>query len=424
MRIAILIYGLDGIGGIAKHTLYLSRELVALGHDLTLYAVEYNQQQCYPDITRNLDIRSFRSVETPFAVSMPHYPGLRMLNYIQSIGHYYHDQRILSAALAEGYDVVNPHGNTISWAAATYKQRYGTPVVWLCNDFLPIGSHRYEQVSGTLATMKHQLKSALFEPICRYDETSVRSIDTIAVLSSRVQQQMQEHYQVSSQIVRPGVDSVQFARGDAAKIRQRHGIDAQTFLIMTVSMPMPRRRIEDVIRATRLLRDQGHPVQYMVVGRTSHSADYMALLEQEIAACDLADHVTFTGEVAEHELPDYYHACQAFVWASDENQSWGMAGMEAMAAGKPTLVSQANGLAEVLEDGMTALLIPPRSPEAIATAIHRIITEPAWATALAQRGQQFVQQHYSWRRHAEEMVNLFEEAVGRPHRTEQTQEGA
>ena len=53
--------------------------------------------------------------------------------------------------------------------------------------------------------------------------------------------------------------------------------------------------------------------------------------------------------------------------------------MEAMAAGKPIIVSQANGLAEALKDGETALLVPARSPEAIAHAARRLMEDPAVA---------------------------------------------
>jgi glycosyltransferase involved in cell wall biosynthesis len=411
MRIAVLIYGLDGIGGIAKHTLYLCRELVGLGHQVTIYTVEFNQRECYPEITSDLDVRPFRQIDAPTPHSaLPDYPGLRLLSYAGTLWKYYHEQAVMAAALADQYDVINPHGNTISWTAAAHRRNYGTPVVWLCNDFMPIGSHRYETVSGKLGHVTNTAKELLFSPVCHHDEAAVRSIDTIAVLSEKVKAQMHAHYGVHPQVVRPGVDSAKFLRGDGQVIRQRYGISQETFLLLTVAMPMPRRRIEDVIHAVHLLRESGRDAAYIVVGRTSHHSDYMDFLHREISRLNLESHVTFTGEVTEEDLTNAYHAGDAFVWASDENQSWGMAGMEAMAAGKPTLVSRANGLAEVLPDDV-ALLIEPRSPEAVATAVESLLAEPEQARRMAQRGQQFVQEHYSWRRHAEEMVALFEAAI-------------
>ena len=180
-----------------------------------------------------------------------------------------------------------------------------------------------------------------------------------------------------------------------------------------MAQPIPLRRLEDVIRAVQVLVDEGLDVTYLVVGRTSVDSAYTQSVQAEVAACSLGDRVIFAGEVSEEQLVDCYHACDAFVWASDEGQSWGLAGMEAMAAGKPVIVSRANGLAEVLEDGKTALLVAPRSPEVIADAVRRLMKEPALANSLANQGQRLVREEYSWRRHAEEMLTLFHEAIGK-----------
>jgi phosphatidylinositol alpha-1,6-mannosyltransferase len=171
----------------------------------------------------------------------------------------------------------------------------------------------------------------------------------------------------------------------------------------------PWRRIEDVVEAVRILVGEGLDVTYLVVGRALRPA-YARSVREEVSARHLGDRVVFTGEVSEEELVDCYHACDAFVWASDENQSWGLAGMEAMSAGKPVIVSRANGLAEALEDGKTGLLVRPRSPEAIADAVRRLVREPALAKSIAGEGQRLVRERYSWRRHAEELLALSPQA--------------
>ena len=413
MKIAVLVYSLDRIGGTAKHALHVAQELAAMGHQVTVWSVEYDKDLCYPELTRGLDIQALRPAR-PLRADEAQKPfGIRMLAYMWSLWKFYQDQHRLCLAMPGGYDVVNAHGNTISWAAAEYKRRYGTPVVWMCHDFWPMASHRGEVVSNAWGKIKHIAKEGLCLPFFRYDQAAVREMDRIVVLSERVRSQMTGHYGVDPVVIRAGVDISRFSRGDGRKIRARYLDRDSSFLLLTVCMLMPRRRIEDVIRAMRILAGEGLDVAYLVVGRTSHSPAYARFVQTEVSASNLGDRVKFAGEVSEEELVDCYHASDAFIWAADENQSWGLAGMEAMAAGKPVIVSKANGLAEVLEDGKTALLVTPRSPAAIADAVKRLMEDSALAKSVASQGRRLVREEYSRRKNAEAMVELFYEATGK-----------
>jgi len=268
-------------------------------------------------------------------------------------------------------------------------------------------------VSNAWEKVKHSAKEGLCLPFYRCDQAAVREIDKIVVLSEWVKSQMAWHYGVDPIIVRAGVESSRFARGNGRRIRARYLDSDDSFLLLTVCWVTPRRRLEDVIRAVRILTDQGVDVSYLVVGGTSDRPDYARFVQAEVSAYRLGNRVVFAGQVSDQDLVDCYHACDAFVWASDENQSWGLAGMEAMAAGKPVIVSKANGLAEVLEDSKTALLVTPRSPEAIAGAVMRLREDQALAESVASQGQRLVREEYSWRQNAEAMVDLFYEVTGK-----------
>src|SRR5215207_6399186 len=144
MRIATLVYGLEGIGGIAKHVLYLSSELVQMGHDVDIWAVEYDEARCYPELAKSLNIRALRDPgPVPFETSS-RLPGSRMAAYMAGLWQYNNDQRQLAALIPSGYDVINPHGNAIHWAAAMYRRQHGTPAVWLCNDFWPMAYQKMD----------------------------------------------------------------------------------------------------------------------------------------------------------------------------------------------------------------------------------------------------------------------------------------
>lgn len=421
MKIAVLVYSLDGIGGVVKHALLQSREMAAMGHEVEVWAVEYDPERCYPELTADLTIHALRR---PQPVSDQLYEvrsGFRMLVYLRELWKAYRDQQRLFAAMPAGYEVINPHGSTVHWAAAAYKRRHGAPVVWMCNDFWPMTDPQHETPPTTLTgQLKEAVKRAIVWPLNRYDHAAVRAADRIVVLSERVQGQMRDHYGASTVIIRTGIDTEHYAPRDGASagadLRARYGYDDETFLLLTVAMLMPRRRIEDVLHAVRRLVDEGHKVGYLLVGRTTHSPDYTAFVQDEIARLGLEDAVKLTGEVSEADLVASYQAGDAFIWPADENQSWGMAALEAMAAGKPTIVSRANGLAEVLTDGQNALLFDARVPETVAAAARRLLTNEALRRSVAANGQQFVNANFSWRRNAEAMLELFAAANEQAHR--------
>lgn len=411
MKIAVLVYGLDGLGGIAKHVLYNARELVELGHSVDIYAVEYDPDRCYPEIARNLNITALRRPKPQTSSMTQSVVGGRMLNYMMGLWRAWRDQKQLVARVADGYDIINPHGFAIHWAALYYKEAHGTPITWLCYDFWPMAHQPISAEASPLTQWKQRLKRALAWPFDRLDRRAVDATDEIIVLSESVRDPMFSHYGVQSTIIRPGV-SRSAGDGTPDELRQRYGLGQNTFVLLTVCMLMPRRRLEDVITAVRQLVDAGYDISYIIAGSHAHSPDYVATIQQQICSLGLEDRVKLTGEVPEGELGSYFAGCEGFIWPADENQSWGMACMEAMLFGKPVLVSAANGLAEVLDDGEHALVFEPRSTEAIVGAITRLMNDAELREKLSKQGQTLVRDNYSWRGNAKAILKVFDRALG------------
>lgn len=410
MKIAVMVRSLlSNADGIARHATYLSHMLVAMGHQVTIWAVEYDQENCR-DLVKDLDVRLLRNTRSK--VSPPSsIPGLRMLTWLQSILSAYYDKRDISQVMVERYDIINPHGNLIVWTALEYKRKFDVPVVWLCNDFWPPAHHASKASSTIMQKVKLIIKQLISLPIKIYDQVAVSRIDGIAVLSEFVKTQMTEYYGVFPEVVRPCVNSDRFASGNGEWVKARYSIPDKSFLLLTVCSLMPRRRLEDVIQAIEILVKQGYDVTYLIAGRATYRPEYTQFIRTEVSTRHLDGRVLISGEVNEDDLPDYYHACDAFIWPADENQSWGMAGTEAMSSGKPIIVSRANGLAEILEDRVTGFLVPPRSPNMLAQTILQLISDPALAQSVGKYGQQLIRENYSWRNNAQQMLEIFRRAI-------------
>jgi glycosyltransferase involved in cell wall biosynthesis len=82
-----------------------------------------------------------------------------------------------------------------------------------------------------------------------------------------------------------------------------------------------------------------------------------------------------------------------------------------MAAGLPAIVSRVGGNAELVEDGLTGLLVPPEDSSALSAAFLRLLRDPALARRLAQSGHEFAVRNFSFERLVHEVDRLYSELL-------------
>ncbi len=98
--------------------------------------------------------------------------------------------------------------------------------------------------------------------------------------------------------------------------------------------------------------------------------------------------VDMRGAVPNEWVPSFHAACEAFVSPAVGQESFGIALVEAMAAGLPIVATDIPGFREVVSDGVEGLLAPPRDPEALAAGLVRVLTEPELAARLGEAGRE------------------------------------
>jgi glycosyltransferase involved in cell wall biosynthesis len=78
-----------------------------------------------------------------------------------------------------------------------------------------------------------------------------------------------------------------------------------------------------------------------------------------------------------------------------------------MACGVPVVASDLSGIPELVDDGATGLLVPPRDPEALASALRRLGDEPALRERMGRAGREKVEREFDVRTNAAELVRRF-----------------
>ncbi|MFV1876822.1 exopolysaccharide biosynthesis GT4 family glycosyltransferase EpsE [Nioella sp.] len=161
---------------------------------------------------------------------------------------------------------------------------------------------------------------------------------------------------------------------------------------------------QDLMAAVRLLRDQGRDVQLHIAGQDDDGGSgYRKVLEARIAELGLADHVRLLGAVDAGRVRDEIRAAHLFVLAS-WHEPLGVALMEAMSCGTPTIGTNAGGVPELIRDGVDAVLVPPKSPEALAGAIAALADDPDRCAQLSIAGRERIVSGFHSGRGAEMLI--------------------
>lgn len=124
----------------------------------------------------------------------------------------------------------------------------------------------------------------------------------------------------------------------------------------------------------------------------------------------ISDMVTFAGPVKHKDLPAYYTDASITVVPS-YYESFGLVAVEAMACGCPVIASRTGGLQHNVLDGKTGLLVEPKNPEKLTSAINYLLTNgrvrKQMSREAALHGRKF-----SWHKIAYDMVNIYKEVTG------------
>ena len=167
--------------------------------------------------------------------------------------------------------------------------------------------------------------------------------------------------------------------GDRGATRAALGAAAADVVFLTLSALVPRKGVDVLLEALAHLARQGVRPHAWVAG----DGPQRAALEAQAAGLGLAGAVRFLGRRA--DVGDLLAACDVFALPA-RREGLGVAALEAMAAGRPVVASAVGGLGEAVIDGRTGLLVAPGDAAALATALRRLVSEPALRAALGAAG--------------------------------------
>lgn len=204
------------------------------------------------------------------------------------------------------------------------------------------------------------------------------------------------------EVIYSGTDTDRFHPGvDGGRVRAELGLRAEHFLVTQVGVRSWRGN-DDVLEAMRRLAPAAPQARLLFAGA---APPRVPLLEAKARARGLGEVTRVLGY--REDIPEILAASNLTVDAS-----WAGLGLtgslrESLAVETPVVGTAVEGVPELVTDGETGLLVPPRNPEALAQAILRIVENPTRARAMARAGRKRVEALFSTRVKVERTEALY-----------------
>jgi glycosyltransferase involved in cell wall biosynthesis len=189
----------------------------------------------------------------------------------------------------------------------------------------------------------------------------------------------------------------------------KNGIDMQRFRfsgtqldgpIVAVARLSPEKDIANLIHATAIAAKRVDGIRVEVAGDGPCRGD----LQRLAVELGIEDRVVFLGEI--YDVASLLGRARLFVLPS-RSEGIPLTALEAMACGLPVVATRVGGVPEVVEDGLTGLLVPPANPAALAAAIVQICNDPDGGERMGRAGTCRVDEFFDVRRMVGEYETLY-----------------
>jgi len=179
-------------------------------------------------------------------------------------------------------------------------------------------------------------------------------------------------------------------------------------MIFACRQLFPRKGIRFLLEAAAVLKPQFPDLKVVLAG-DGFERPALVQLAQELG---IGEDVTFLGWVSNAELPPFYRAAALSVIPSLE-EGFGIPAAEAMGCEVAVVASDAGGLPEVVENGVTGLVVPRGDSAALARAIGSLLADPQRRRQMGQAGRARALRMFDWDRSAQQFEELYSEIAQR-----------
>lgn len=387
-------------GGMNVYVRDLTKTLGRLGVHVDVFT--RSQDEHVPHVLHDLGYGN-RVVHIPAGPEIP-MSKQQLATYLPQFS-----EGIIQFAAEKGieYDLIHSHYWMSGIAANTMKQKLNIP---------------YVHMFHTLGLMKNRIArtSAEMEGMYRINgELDVmKTADCIITATPAERSQIEYLYKTSIntiKVIPPGVDTGHFYPIPPDEAKEAIEIPTDHRMLLFVGRIERLKGIETLIKAIAILYDSGFlkecPHYLTIIGGNPDDThedlnSEMHRLKDLSKEYNIEDLIIFLGKRSQDSLPYYYSAAEVVIMPS-HYESFGMVALEAMACGTPVIASQVGGLAYLVKDGETGMVVPNDDPQALADSLKKVLCRKGIRNELSANAARYAKE-YDWEIIASQVINVYE----------------
>ena len=396
MRVAILTreYPPDVYGGAGVHVEYLTRELAMLAQvDVHCWGAARAPSTGGPTV------HAYSSWDA-LAGDAPHAAALQAVSI-----------DLAMAAGVEGADIAHSHTWYANLAGHLAKLTYGIPHVATVHSLEPMRPWKAEQLGGGYAVSSW----------C--EQVSLEAADHIIAVSKDHRGDLLRCYPAIDpdrvSVIYNGIDAQQYQPDPATDVLERHGIDPARPSVVFVGRITRQKGLTHLLDAAPAIAPEA---QLVLCAGAPDTPEIAAEIEAKVARvqAERGNVVWVRDMLPKADVVQILSHASVFVCPSIY-EPLGIVNLEAMACQAPVVATATGGIPEVVEDGVTGLLVPfepvadasraPADPARfaadIASRVNELLADPARAKTMGQAGRRRALEHFDWSAIAAQTMDVY-----------------
>jgi L-malate glycosyltransferase len=208
--------------------------------------------------------------------------------------------------------------------------------------------------------------------------------------------------------IHEGIDLGRVAAAPAADLHAELWLPHHAPIVGNVAALVPHKGQRHLIEAAAIVVKRVPDARFVIAGE----GELRPVLERQIKDHHLEKHVFLAG--FRPDVLSVHKAFDIFVMSS-VTEGLGTSLLDAMACGKPIVATTAGGMPEVVKDGTTGILVPPRDHEAMAEAIIRLLNDGEARRAMGEAGQARARVYFRAERMVQDTCDVYRRVALHPH---------
>jgi glycosyltransferase involved in cell wall biosynthesis len=211
-------------------------------------------------------------------------------------------------------------------------------------------------------------------------------------------------------IIHNGVDPALFDVASDRSVLAEYGVAEADPVVGTLGWLRPEKDHTTLLRAARIVIDEMPRARFLIIGDGPTRPELEALCSE----LGITPNVVFVGALvagARGEVARLLRALDVFVLSSATVECFSIALLEAMACGRPAVCTAVGGIPEMINDGGTGYLVPPKDPQQLAARLVDLLSNPQTARRMGLAGRDRVEAEFSLDRSVEAAQRALEDVV-------------